>query len=109
MVFTFKLTVVDRVKLEGIQMSKHLVAAELKICVNGEDIEISDTSPLIGDNSVLDSMGLVELCLRLEDRASEMGFVFDWTSEDAMSRGRSVFRSVGALQSEFDRQREQLQ
>jgi acyl carrier protein len=90
-------------------MTKNVVLTELEICANAEDIEISDTSPLIGDNSVLDSMGLVELCLRLEDRASEMGFVFDWTSEDAMSRGRSIFRSVGALQAEFDRQREQLQ
>jgi acyl carrier protein len=90
-------------------MSLGIVATELKICINTEGLEISDESPLIGDNSVLDSMGLVELCLRLEDRASELGFIFDWTSEDAMSKSRSFFRSVGDLQAEFDRQRTQPQ
>lgn len=109
MVLTLDIPIVDIVDFGGIHMSKNVVLTEFQICVGGKAIEISDTSPLIGDNSLLDSMGLVELCLRLEDRASEMGFVFDWTSEDAMSRGRSVFRSVGALQAEFDRQREQLQ
>lgn len=90
-------------------MSECIVVEELEFCNKSEGFEISHASPLIGDNSILDSMGLVELCLRLEDRASELGFVFDWTSEDAMSRGRSIFSSVGALQSEFDRQRAQLQ
>lgn len=90
-------------------MSKNVVETELEMCVKSTDVVISSTSSLIGEDSILDSMGLVELCLRLEDRASELGFTFDWTSEDAMSRGRSFFRSVGALQVEFDRQREQLQ
>lgn len=65
---------------------------------------IADTTPLIGDGSVLDSMRLVELCLSLEDLASEQGFEFDWTSEAAMSRSRSIFRTAGALADEFVRQ-----
>jgi len=65
---------------------------------------ITDTTPLIGDGSVLDSMRLVELCLSLEDLASEHGFEFDWTSEAAMSRSRSIFRTAGALADEFVRQ-----
>lgn len=65
---------------------------------------IADTTPLIGDGSVLDSMRLVELCLSLEDLAGEHGFEFDWTSEAAMSRSRSIFRTAGALADEFVRQ-----
>lgn len=69
-------------------------------------IEIGEETPLIGSSRVLDSMRLVELCLLLEDRAAELGFEFDWTSEEAMSRSRSMFRTAGALAREFSAQRE---
>lgn len=75
----------------------------------GGELEISPDTPLIGDGKVLDSMGLVELCLRLEDRAMELGFSFDWTSETAMSKSRSMFRTAGALQEEFNRQKSENQ
>ena len=73
--------------------------------LDGKSIAVSDQTPLIGDGSVLDSMKLVELCLALEDMAGELGFAFDWTSETAMSRSRSMFRTAGALASEFIAQR----
>lgn len=66
-----------------------------------KSLQITDDMPLIGDGSVLDSMKLVELCLALEDKASELGFEFDWTSESAMSKSRSMFRTAGALVAEF--------
>ena len=34
------------------------------------------------------------------------GFEFDWTSEAAMSKSRSMFRSVAALAEEFSNQSE---
>ena len=37
-------------------------------------VSIADETPLIGDGSVLDSMKLVQLCLSLEDKATEFGF-----------------------------------
>lgn len=61
-------------------------------------------TPLIGDGRVLDSMKLVELCLALEDLAADQGFEFDWTSESAMSRSRSMFRTAGALAEAFSTQ-----
>jgi len=64
-------------------------------------ITISDDTPLIGDGRVLDSMKLLELCLTLEDIASSLNFEFDWTSEEAMSKSRSIFRTAGALVNEF--------
>ena len=65
---------------------------------------VADDTPLIGDASVMDSMKLVELCLALEDLAEGAGFRFDWTSDAAMSRSRSMFRSAGALAAEYQAQ-----
>ena len=67
---------------------------------------ISEDMQLIGGESLLDSMNLVEVCLLLEDLADEYGFEFDWTSEAAMSRSRSMFRSVSTLAEEFANQSE---
>ncbi len=69
--------------------------------------EVSEDTPLIGDESSLVSMKLVELCLALEDMASEIGFDFDWTSEVAMSKSRSLFRTAGSLADEFLSQMEE--
>ena len=67
---------------------------------------VTDGMPLIGGESMLDSMKLVELCLALEDKAADIGFEFDWTSDAAMSRSRSMFRTAGSLASEFISQME---
>ncbi len=69
-------------------------------------LTVTDGMPLIGGESVLDSMKLVELCLALEDEAAEIGFEFDWTSDSAMSRSRSMFRTAGSLAAEFISQME---
>lgn len=65
------------------------------------EIEVSENMPLIGGESALDSMKLVELCLALEDKALDSGFEFDWTSETAMSKSRSMFRSIKTLAEEY--------
>lgn len=62
---------------------------------------VSDETVLIGGESLIDSMKLVELCLALEDMGAELGFEFDWTSDAAMSKSRSMFRTAGSLASEF--------
>ncbi len=67
---------------------------------------ISDNTQLIGSSSLLSSMQLVELCLLLEDLALDIGFRFDWTSDVAMSKSRSMFRTAGTLDDEFIAQME---
>ena len=67
---------------------------------------VAEDTPLIGDDSLLDSMKLVELCLALEDKAADLGFEFDWTSDAAMSKSRSMFRTAGFLATEFINQME---
>lgn len=59
---------------------------------------------LIGGDRGLDSMKLVEICVAFEDKALEIDCEFDWTSEEAMSRSRSMFRTVDTLIAEFMRQ-----
>lgn len=72
----------------------------------GKKIRVGTEMQLIGGESLLDSMKLVEVCLALEDLADEYGFEFDWTSEAAMSKSRGMFRSVAALSAEFSNQSE---
>jgi len=74
--------------------------------LENKSLVVTDEMPLIGSDSMLDSMKLVELCLALEDKAAEIGFGFDWTSDAAMSRSRSMFRTAGSLMAEFMSQME---
>jgi acyl carrier protein len=85
------------------------VFAQIVQLLEDKALTVTDDMPLIGGESVLDSMTLVELCLTLEDKAADMGFEFDWTSEAAMSRSRSMFRTAGALAAEFIHQMESKQ
>lgn len=71
---------------------------------SGISASIAPDMALIGDDSNLDSQKLVELCLALEDWAAANGFEFDWTSESAMSRSQSMFRSVTSLAEEVSEQ-----
>lgn len=72
--------------------------------VENPEITVTMETPLLGDDGVLNSMSIVELCLNLEDLAIDLGSEFDWTSDSALSRSRSVFRTVGTLTADFERQ-----
>ena len=65
---------------------------------------LTTETQLIGSERILDSLLLVELCLKLEDLATELNFTFDWTSSDAMSRSSSMFRTINSLTIEFEKQ-----
>ncbi len=69
-----------------------------------EDIDINPQSSLIGGSSSIDSMGLVQICLALEERSQSEGFSFDWTSEKAMSSLNSIFKTAETLAEEYNRQ-----
>lgn len=85
---------------------KSEVFSQISRLLENKSLIVTDDMSLIGGASVLDSMRLVELCLSLEDKAAEMGFEFDWTSDVAMSRSRSMFRTAGSLVAEFINQME---
>ena len=89
----------------NIEKTKEIVICAINDTLEGK-AEITEEMQLIGGESLLDSMKLVEVCLALEDLADEHGFEFDWTSEAAMSKSRGMFRSVTALAEEFASQSE---
>ena len=89
----------------NIEKAKEIVISAINDALE-DKLEITEEMQLIGGESPLDSMKLVEVCLALEDLADEHGFEFDWTSEAAMSKSRSMFRSVIALAEEFASQSE---
>ena len=78
----------------------------IKVLLADKSQVVVEDTQLIGGDKILDSMQLVELCLELEDKAEKIGFEFDWTSDVAMSRSRSMFRTAGSLADEFVSQME---
>jgi len=92
-------------KAVNLEKAKEIVTSTIDKALEGK-VEISHDMQLIGEEPLLDSMKLVEVCLVLEDLADEHGFEFDWTSEAAMSKSRSIFRSVATLAEEFANQSE---
>lgn len=92
--------------MSSVESVKSEVFSQIAQLLENKSLTVTDDMPLIGGEGVLDSMKLVELCLALEDKAAEIGFEFDWTSDAAMSRYRSMFRSAGSLAAEFFSQME---
>ena len=88
-----------------IEDAKILIMKAISDVTDGKT-KITEDMQLIGKDSLLDSMKLVEICLLLEDLADEYGFEFDWTSEATMSKSRSMFRNVATLAQEFTNQSE---
>lgn len=89
----------------NIEQAKEIVMFAINDALEVKE-EITEEMQLIGGDSLLDSMKLVEVCLALEDMADEHGFEFDWTSDAAMSKSRGMFRTVSALCEEFASQSE---
>ena len=91
----------------NIDQAKQVVISAISDTLKGK-VEVAEDMQLIGGESLLDSMMLVEVCLKLEDLADEHDFEFDWTSEGTMSKSRSMFRSVTTLAEEFASQSGEL-
>lgn len=82
-----------------------IIITEIRAIVDNPELKINEDSSLMDDGGILDSMNLVNLCLRLEEISEEAGFNFDW-SGDTMSKSKSMFQSVKTLADEFRTQRE---
>ena len=87
-----------------IESKKNIIKVISKVL--DKKLKINEDMKLIGSESPLDSMKLVEVCVALEDLAEEYGFEFVWTSEATMSKSKSMFRSVASLAKEFANQSE---
>lgn len=72
--------------------------------VIGNDLNLNHKSPLLGGD-LIDSMSLVQICIKLEEEAELENFEFDWTSEKAMSNINSMFRTIQTLTDEYNCQK----
>jgi len=62
-----------------------------------DQIPITSSTPLFGNNGYLDSMGVVGLLIDIEESLLDQGFKVSLSDERAMSEKNSPFTSVPAL------------
>ncbi|MBN1252553.1 MAG: hypothetical protein JXR51_11055 [Bacteroidales bacterium] len=74
-----------------------IVIKAVKEYIDDESVEINESAILLGNDAVVDSIGLVNLIVDLESELAEKDIEITLTSEDAMSRRKSPFRSVETL------------
>ena len=92
--------------MENKEIIEKIFSAIREIADN-EELTVDRDTHLIGTGSIFDSIKLVETCLYLETLADELGFEFDWSSENALSRSRGMLRTAGSLADAFLEQLDQ--
>jgi len=78
---------------------KCIVVNSLEEYLDSQDMEmdIKDSTTLFGPDSVLDSIGLVNIVIDIESKLADKGIEISLTSAEAMSRKNSPFRNVLTL------------
>ena len=84
---------------------KKEIFKKIKITSESKTLKVNENTKLIGNQAVLDSNSLVLLCVDLEGYAMKLNFEFDWTSDKAMSKTFSIFRTAKSLTEEFIKQK----
>ncbi|OQY05505.1 MAG: hypothetical protein B6I20_01100 [Bacteroidetes bacterium 4572_117] len=74
-----------------------IVISAVSEYIDDESVQISESAILLGNDAVVDSIGLVNLIVDVESALAEKDIEITLTSEDAMSRRKSPFRSVETL------------
>lgn len=74
-----------------------IVINAVKEIVDDESIAISNETVLLGNDAVVDSMGLVNLIVDIEGLLADEDLEVSLTSEKAMSQRNSPFRTVESL------------
>jgi acyl carrier protein len=83
-------------ELEEIQ---RIIKTFVKDYLEAQDnyLDITSETVLFGDNTVLDSIGLVNIVIDLESTFLDKGYEISLTSDVAMSRRQSPFRNISTL------------
>jgi len=90
-----KETTVERATISALILAS---LHDLLALTGRDDMPISEGTRLIGRDAVLDSMGLVNLIVDVEQRMEDAhGLPLMLADERAMSQRHSPFRSVGSL------------
>jgi acyl carrier protein len=74
-----------------------LVIDAVKEILDDETVAVSNETVLLGNDAVVDSMGLVNLIVDIEGALADNDIEVTLTSEKAMSQRNSPFRTVESL------------
>ncbi len=74
-----------------------LVINAVKDILDDETVAVNNDTVLLGNDAVVDSMGLVNLIVDIEGLLADNDIEVTLTSEKAMSQRNSPFRSVESL------------
>jgi acyl carrier protein len=74
-----------------------LVINAVKDILDDETVEVNNDTVLLGNDAVVDSMGLVNLIVDIEGLLADNDIEVTLTSEKAMSQRNSPFRTVESL------------
>lgn len=83
---------IQRAILSAIEEVNEILPPEMRLSSDPEAV-------IFGKGGKLDSLGLVNLVLAVEERLADRGWKVSLTDERAMSQNRSPFRSIQALTS----------
>ena len=75
----------------------HIVEKAVREITDDQSVAINNQTVLLGNDAVVDSMGLVNLIVDIESALAEKDFEVSLTSEKAMSQRNSPFRTVETL------------
>ena len=79
-----------------------VIAREIALAGSGAGAVIGESTALLGEGAVVDSHGILQILLALEDIAGECQQAgFDWASDATFSSRRSPLRTVGTLADFF--------
>jgi hypothetical protein len=83
---------------EKYEATERFIREEVAALTGQPPETVSPDTVLVGTGRVVDSADLVMLLIAAEEYAKDdLGAMFDWTSDSAMSEARSVLRSVASL------------
>lgn len=87
-----------QIRTELVQIIREALEELKRTLPNGNRLKVSPVTRLYGRGSDLDSLGLVQLLVDVEERVSgRYGFPVVLTDERALSQEKSPFRSVAGL------------
>jgi acyl carrier protein len=67
-------------------------------------VQVTPESDLTGENGILDSLGVIEVGVALEDYSRAQNFSFKWNLEEIFSEKKNIFKNIKTLADEFDKQ-----
>jgi acyl carrier protein len=84
-------------------MTRFIINNIIKVCIVdylkaiGKNTDIDDSTRLIGQNAVVDSIGLVNIIVDIETRLMDEGYDVTIVSEHAISDCKSPFKDVESM------------